>query len=148
MLDKQKDGMSLFQLISFIYLFGMGIYTSLRGFYWIMNAESASQESELYSAMHEIISLAFWGLPFAISGILLMASAIAMPYHRTNTIFLTTFVIGHAIAAPFYYIFTLAGFENGINLLTPMQNLSLSVMCGAMAFVGGVALWNNKINKK
>ena len=135
-------------MIVMLYLLGFGTFTSWRGFYWIVNAERASTETNLYFTMHQIFSLAIWGAPFALSGALLIISALTLPYYKTNKTFLLTFTIGHLISVAFYYIFTLAGFEKGLNLLTPIQNLTLSVMCGAMAFIGGVSLWNNKRTQK
>ena len=148
MLNEDKKGLNLFQMIVMIYNMGFGMYSEWRGIYWILFAERASTESPLYMAMHKTISLLWWGIPFSVAGFLLIFAAFALPYHKSNNYFLWCFVIGHAIAMVFYYTFTLAGFHNAINLLTPGQNLTCAVISGVMAFVGGVSLWNQKTVKK
>ncbi|PNZ65723.1 hypothetical protein CD120_13190 [Staphylococcus saprophyticus] len=87
-------------------------------------------------------------MPFLIAGVLLMIAGLMVPYYKTNNYFLYLFTIGHIISMVFYYIFTLAGFHNAINILTPGQNLTWAVISGVMAFIGGVSLWNQKTTKK
>ena len=144
----EKRGLGLFQIFTMLYCFGYGTYSEWRGGYWIFNAEKASTETPLYESMHEILSLFWWGLPFSIAGLMLVISGLLIPYHKSNNYFLAFFVSSHVILAAFYYILTLAGFENGLNILTPGQNLTWAVVSGIMAFVGGMALWNQKTKKK
>lgn len=148
MLNENNKGLNLFQMITMIYCFGFGLYSEWRGAYWVFFAEKAASESPLYTTMHNIVNLFWWGVPFAIAGILLIIASLLLPYHKTNNYFLYLFVISHIISTIFYYIFTLAGFHNAINILTPGQNLTWAVISGVMAFVGGVSLWNQKTMKK
>lgn len=148
MFKHDKQGLDLFQIIVMLYCFGYGTYSEWRGGYWIFNAEKASTETPLYASMHEIISLFWWGVPFSIAGLTLIISGALIPYHKTNNYFLGLFVFSHVVLAAFYYLLTLAGFQNGINILTPGQNLTWAVVSGFMAFAGGMSLWNQKIMKK
>lgn len=145
---EDKKGLSLFQMIVVVYCMGFGMYSLWRGAYWVFFADKASTESPLYMSMHQIISLFWWGMPFLIAGVLLMIAGLMVPYYKTNNYFLYLFTIGHIISMVFYYIFTLAGFHNAINILTPGQNLTWAVISGVMAFIGGVSLWNQKTAKK
>lgn len=147
-MSKDNQGLGLFQMITMVYCFGFGMYSEWRGSYWVLYADKAATETPLYTTMHEIVSLFWWGTPFAIAGVLLIIAGFLLPYYKTNNYFLYFFVISHVISMIFYYIFTLAGFHNALNILTPGQNLTWSVISGVMAFIGGVTLWNQKTMNK
>lgn len=147
-MKKEKASMDLFVRIVILYCLGFGSYTLWRGLYWVVKSDTAEHESVLYATLNSVIDLSVWGIPFTIAGILIIISSVYLPYYKTKRVFHVTFVTGHVIGMAFYYIFTLASFEKAINLLVPAQSLTLAVLSGAMAFVGGVDAWmqKNKVN--
>ena len=77
----------------------------------------------------------FWGLPFAVSGILLIVSGFLTPYYQTSINYFRFNLSGYAIACPFYYIFSVAGFNNSLNIVTPVINFNFAIISGAIAYI-------------
>lgn len=132
--ERQKR-LKLFPLLRDCVGFSFGICCIVRGSYWILFADKAQYESELYTAMHKVMPLTIWGIPFVLAGTLIILSGIKLPYHQTSISFYRLTAWGYAIACPFYYIFSTAGFDSGLNLVTPIMNLSFSIFCGATALL-------------
>lgn len=130
-----RKGLNFFHFYTIAWDFAFGICCIVRGSYWILFAEKAQYESELYTAMHKVMPLTIWGIPFVLAGILIILSGIKLPYHQTSISFYRLTAWGYAIACPFYYIFSTAGFDSGLNLVTPIMNLSFSIFCGATALL-------------
>ncbi|EHJ08450.1 hypothetical protein [Staphylococcus simiae] len=147
-MNNKKQSLDLFTMIAILYCLGFGSYTLWRGLYWVVKSEVAAHESALYATLNNVFNLSIWGIPFTLSGILIILSSINLPYYKTKRVFHATFITGHVIAMAFYYIFTLASFEKAVNLLIPAQSLTLAVLSGAMAFVGGVDVWLQKTKMK
>ncbi|MGM7786890.1 hypothetical protein ACS7WQ_06325 [Staphylococcus felis] len=124
-----------------------GIASTVRGSYWVFNADTAQHDSQLYDVMHDVLPLTFWGLPFAISGVLLIVSSFLTPYYQTSINFYRFTFWGYAIACPFYYIFSVAGFNNSLNIVTPVINFNFSIISGAIAYIAFKQLREMKKNR-
>ncbi|WP_057510239.1 hypothetical protein [Staphylococcus simulans] len=132
---KKQNGLDYFQKVSMLWSICFGIASVVRGAYWVFNANTAQHESNLYDAMHDVLPLTFWGLPFAVSGILLIVSGFLTPYYQTSINYFRFNLSGYAIACPFYYIFSVAGFNNSLNIVTPVINFNFAIISGAIAYI-------------
>nr|DAT27564.1 MAG TPA: hypothetical protein [Caudoviricetes sp.] len=132
---KKQNGLNYFQKVSMLWSICFGIASVVRGSYWIFNADIAQHDSKLYDTMHDVLPLTFWGLPFAVSGILLIVSGFLTPYYQTSINYFRFNLSGYAIACPFYYIFSVAGFNNSLNIVTPVINFNFAIISGAIAYI-------------
>lgn len=142
---KEQNGLNYFQRVTMLWSVCFGLASVVRGAYWVFNAELAQNDSKLYDSMHDILPLTYWGLPFAISGILLIVSGFLTPYYQTSKNFYRCTFWGYAIACPFYYIFSVAGFNNSLNIVTPVINFNFAIISGTIAFIAYLQL--RKIKK-
>lgn len=124
------------EMINTISLLIMGALASTRGFFWIVASEETAHDSPLYRSMHEMLNLTFWGIPFFIGGLLLMISAIAMPFRKVNRLYSVTLIIGSIICAIFFFIICLAGMNDSLNWLSPACFFIMSMGSGGYAYVG------------
>lgn len=131
---QDKNGLDFFQSESIMWRLGFGFVSLVRGSYWVFNASQASSESDLYNAMHSVFPLSFWGLPFMFAGIILIISGFLTPYYQTNRNYHRVTFWGYLIATPFYYLFSVAGFNNGLNILTPLTNFAFAIVCGCITY--------------
>lgn len=145
---KKKNGLDYFQRVTMLWSICFGVASTVRGAYWVFNADLAQHDSQLYDTMHDVFPLTFWGLPFAISGILLIISGCLIPYYQTNLNFYRFSFWGYLIACPFYYIFSVAGFNNSLNIVTPVINFNFAVISGALAYVTFKQLREMKKNRQ
>ena len=138
-----EEGLSPVEKILFIVTFCFGFSTSRRGGYWTFNL-NATNDSELYESLNNLLSLHFWGALFLISGILLMMSAFFIFKHEVNNTFYTLLMFGGLIGSIPYAFLGMAGIENAINLITPGQNIvhfGMLFLCGS---IGGSTLWKRR----
>lgn len=139
----KEEGMTAIEKILFIVTFCFGFSTSIRGGYWTFNL-NATNDSELYESLNNLLSLHFWGALFLLSGVLLIISAFFIFKHEVNNTFYTLLMFGGLIGCVPYAFLGMAGMENAINLITPGQNI---VHCGMLflcAYVGGSTLWKRR----
>ncbi|XWX34320.1 tail protein [Staphylococcus phage PG-2021_4] len=135
-----EEGLSPVEKILFIVTFCFGFSTSIRGGYWTFNL-NATNDSELYESLNNLLSLHFWGVLFLLSGILLMMSAFFIFKHEVSNTFYTLLMFGGLIGSVPYAFLGMAGMENAINLITPGQNIVHFGMLFLCGFIGGSTLW-------
>src|SRR5699024_1317853 len=120
-----------------------GFSTSIRGGYWTFNV-NATNASELYASLNNLLSLHFWAALFLLSGVLLIISTFFIFTHDVNNTFYILLMSGGLIGCVPYEFLGMGGMENAINLTTSGQNI---VHCGMLflcAYVGGSALWKRR----
>lgn len=135
-----EEGLSPVEKILFIVTFCFGFSTSIRGGYWTFNL-NATNDSELYESLNNLLSLHLWGALFLLSGILLMMSAFFIFKHEVSNTFYTLLMSGGIIGSIPYAFLGMAGMENATNLITPGQNIVYFGMMFLCGFIGGSTLW-------
>ncbi len=114
----------------------VGTMSIERGVYWTSQAEEAVDDSPLYQNMHEIVSLFFWGIPFALSGICLILALIAYSWRRVNNWYSILTIAGGFTSSVFFGILTLAGMYDALNWLSPLTFLTIAVCSGYAGMMG------------
>ncbi|REH76213.1 hypothetical protein DOS74_03005 [Staphylococcus felis] len=130
--------------IAFITIFGFAVFSFIRAFFWTIEQNRVVSDSEFYMKLHEIMPIWIWGILLMIGSISLMVSAFFLPrqpYNKVCSIFLC---IGGFICAIMYFLMTSASIFNAINWLTWVQFAVLTVICGALGFVGGANLYERR----
>lgn len=135
-----EEGLSPVEKILFIVTFCFGFSTSIRGGYWTFNL-NATNDSELYESLNNLLSLHLWGALFLLSGILLMMSAFFIFKHEVSNTFYTLLMFGGIIGSVPYAFLGMAGMENAINVITPGQNIVYFGMMFLCGYIGGSTLW-------
>ena len=135
-----EEGLSPVEKILFIVTFCFGFSTSIRGGYWTFNLD-ATNDSDLYESLNNLLSLHLWGALFLLSGILLMMSAFFIFKHEVSNTFYTLLMFGGLIGGVPYAFLGMAGMENATNLITPGQNIVYFGMMFLCGYIGGSTLW-------
>ena len=136
--------MSYAEIIASIMLFGSGLLTVERGFFWIVETDESMVDSNLYTTLSYVMPLWSWGLVFAIGGAFVILSSWKLPKRDTAISFAWLLLIGGLVSSVAYFIITIAGFGSAANWLTPVQYITLSGMNGMLAFLGGLRVWQKK----
>ena len=139
----RNDHLSMSESIASTLLLGLGLLTTVRGAYWILNPENTS-DSTLYSSLAMVMPLWAWALGFVFGGLFIILSSWYLPRRNIKKRFAITLLIGGGISSASYFIVAIAGFGNAINWLTPIQLIIFSMTTLMLAFFGGTMLWQKK----
>ncbi|MDT0670677.1 hypothetical protein [Staphylococcus chromogenes] len=127
--------------LAFILIFGLGFFTFVRGFFWFIEQNAVIHDSDFYSKLHEIMPIWLWGLLVMIASFKLILSAFFIPSEKLNNVCNWLLLFGGGTTSIMYFLMTSASIFNAINWLTWVQFAVLTVVCGAVAFVGGATLY-------
>ena len=127
------------EMLSSITLFGLGIFTLLRGVFWITRQNEVWKDSKFYLALHEFMPIWVWGLIVVISSAFLIFSSWFMP--KNDKTYHILLLIGGATCSVMYLLMTSAALFNANSWLTPLQFATLSTICAVVAFIGGAELY-------
>lgn len=119
--------------------FTFGLYSLARASFWILESDSAVNDSPLYKALHQVFPLWTWGAVIMFFSICLIASCFYIPHRLTRKIYDLLVMIGGIGLSIFYFFLAVAGINNSINWLTPTGFLILSAGLGVIGFIGGVS---------
>ncbi|OIS53137.1 hypothetical protein A4A29_08315 [Staphylococcus equorum] len=123
-------------------LFGLGTFTDIRGFYWLLNQESVLDESEFYQALHNVMPIWLWGLLLMVFGTSLMIASIFFGKRSLNNMTYYFMLIGGTGSAIIHFLMASAGIYNSINWLSPIQFVVLTAWLGFVGFLGGLKLYD------
>ena len=113
------------EIIASVMLFGSGLFTLVRGVFWIFEYQQSVQDLPLYDT-------------------LVIGASWQMPKWTTGKSFGWFLLVGGLSSSVAYFIIAIAGFESASNWMTPIQYITLSGMNGVLAFLGGVRVWAAK----
>lgn len=142
-----KERLSTSESIASVSLAVFGIFTLIRGSYWIVDYENPT-DSELYVALISAAPLYIWGALFAIGGLLLILSSWYLPRRHIRKRFALSMLSGGLTVSVTYFIVAVAGFNNAISWMMPAQMVSLALFGGILAFFGGMQLWQMRTTKR
>ncbi|WP_314347645.1 hypothetical protein [Mammaliicoccus vitulinus] len=131
--------LSLPEILASALLFGLGIFSLWRGFFFAVRQEQALSDSDFYVALHHVMPIWIWGVLMVISSLFLVGSSWLMP--KRNWLFHWMLLLGGSTCSLIYLLMTSASLFNAINWLTPMQFATLSATCGVIAFFGGAEIY-------
>ncbi|MDU0429220.1 hypothetical protein QVA60_01800 [Staphylococcus chromogenes] len=131
----------LVESLAFILIFGLGSFTFVRAFFWSVSQDSVINDSQFYTKLHEVMPIWLWGVLLMIGSFALILSAFFIPSEKMNNICNWLLLIGGLTTSIMYFLMTSASIFNAINWLTWAQFAVLTVVCGAVAFVGGATLY-------
>ncbi|MGV3143162.1 hypothetical protein NKW85_09870 [Staphylococcus simulans] len=134
--------LTLSEMIASTLLFGTGLFTFWRGFFWAIAQGSVLGDSPFYRELHNLLPIWIWGVLFLFSGILLMCSSYLLPKQNNKSYWFIT--IGSFISFIMYFIITSASVYNAINWLSPIQFATLSGIYLVMTFFGGFELYDGR----
>ena len=132
---------SFSESLAFILIFGLGFFTFIRGFFWFVEQERVVRDSQFYHELHEIMPIWLWGLIVMIASLKLILSAFFIPSQKLNNVCNYLLFAGGLTTSITYFLMTSASIFNAINWLTWVQFAVLTVVCGAVAFVGGANIY-------
>lgn len=135
-----KERLSTSESIASVSMAVFGIFTLIRGSYWIMDYENPT-DIELYVALISAAPLYIWGALFAIGGLLLILSSWFLPRRHIRKRFALSMLSGGLTVSVTYFIVAVAGFNNANSWMMPAQMVSLALFGGILAFFGGMQLW-------
>ena len=141
--ERREEDLSMSESIASTLLLALGMLTTARGTYWVLNAENTN-DSKLYASLAEVMPLWGWAIGFVIGGLLLILSSWYLPRRNIKKRFAVTLLIGGGLSSASYFIVAIAGFGNAINWLTPMQLIIFSMSTLMLAFFGGTMLWQKR----
>lgn len=127
--------------LAFILIFGLGSFSFVRAFFWSVSQESVINDSQFYSKLHEVMPIWLWGILLMIGSFALILSAFFIPSEKMNNICNWLLLAGGLTTSIMYFLMTSASIFNAINWLTWVQFAVLTVLCGAVAFVGGATIY-------
>ena len=140
----EKEGLKIEGVIASLCLFGLGLLTSERGMFWIVESSAVVKDSDLYLALHQVFPLSIWGVFFFSGGVCLILGSVFLPtinHSKKTALFI---MIGGLISSVFYFIMATVGVYNALNWLTWVQYLTFWAITGSLAFIGGSYLWQKK----
>lgn len=123
-------------------LFGLGVFTNIRGFYWLLNQDSVLGESDFYQALHDVMPIWLWGLLLMVFGTSLMIASISFGKRSVSNVAYYFILIGGTGSAIIHFLMASAAIYNSINWLTPMQFIVLTAWLGFVGFLGGLKLYD------
>ena len=141
--ERREEHLSMSESIASTLLLALGMLTTARGTYWVLNAENTN-DSKLYASLAAVMPLWAWAIGFVIGGLLLILSSWYLPRRNIKKRFAVTLLIGGGLSSASYFIVAIAGFGNAINWLTPMQLIIFSMATLMLAFFGGTMLWQKR----
>lgn len=123
-------------------LFGLGIFTNIRGFYWTINQDSVLDESDFYQALHNVMPIWVWGILLIVFGSSLMIASVFFGKRSINNTTYYFMLVGGTGSAIIHFLMASAGIYNSINWLSPMQFVVLTAWLGFVGFLGGLKLYD------
>lgn len=132
------------ELQTFILVFGLGVFLLFRGLFWFSEQEKVLNDSPFYVALHEIMPIWVWGIIAMILSLILASSAWFIPRQKVNNVCNTLMLIGGLGNAILYFLMTSASIYNSINWLSTAQFSVLTVVCGAIGFMGGAEIYDRR----
>lgn len=143
-MKKEKNyGLTIDERILILFFMFMGLYELSRAFYWLSNSNLVKYDSGLYFTLAEIFPLYIWAVPFLVSGILLIMAGF-YSVKKSSKKFYIILMTGSFFATLGHAILTMASINNGISVLTPLQNFTLTMLFLSILVVGGDSLWKRK----
>ncbi|EGQ3351240.1 hypothetical protein G0U15_001164 [Staphylococcus pseudintermedius] len=135
---------SFSETIAFISIFGLGAFTFVRALFWSYEQDEVVNNSEFYLKLHEVMPIWLWGVLLMIASIILMLSIFFLPKQPYNNVCNYLLMFGGFSTAIMYFLMTSASIFNAINWLTWAQFAVLTVVCGAIGFLGGAAIYERR----
>ncbi|EGQ0325914.1 hypothetical protein ACSBDS_002179 [Staphylococcus pseudintermedius] len=135
---------SFSETIAFISIFGLGAFTFVRALFWSYEQDEVVNNSEFYLKLHEVMPIWLWGVLLMIASIILMLSVFFLPKQPYNNVCNYLLLFGGFSTAIMYFLMTSASIFNAINWLTWAQFAVLTVVCGAIGFLGGAAIYERR----
>lgn len=132
------------ELQTFILVFGLAVFLLFRGLFWFAEQEKVLNDSPFYIALHEIMPIWVWGIIAMILSLILASSAWFIPRQKVNNVCNTLMLIGGLGNAILYFLMTSASIYNSINWLSTAQFSVLTVVCGAIGFMGGAEIYDRR----
>ena len=123
-----------------ITLFCVGMYISLRGFYWTIRQEDVLKDSEFYQALHHWMSIWIWGLIILLFGLCLVFASVFYGKQHVNNISNYLLVVGGFGSSVMHILMGGASLFNAINWVTPIQFAVLAGLFGMYGFLGGTEI--------
>lgn len=142
-----KERLSTSESIASVALAVLGIFTIIRGAFWIMEYDNPT-DSELHVALISAAPLYIWGALFAIGGIFLVLSSWYLPRRHIRKRFAFSLFCGGLTVSVTYFIVAIAGFNNALSWMMPAQMVVLALFGGILAFFGGMQLWQMRTAKR
>ncbi len=140
----EKEGLKIEGIIASLCLFGFGLLTGERGMFWIVESGTVIKDSDLYVALHQIMSLSIWGIFFFLGGVCLILGSVFLPSINHSKKAALFIMIGGLISSIFYFIMSTVGVYNSLNWLSWVQYLTFWALTAILTFVGGSYLWQKK----
>lgn len=138
-----EEHLSMSESIASTLLLALGLLTTARGAYWMLNPENTN-DSTLYASLAAVMPLWGWAIGYVIGGLLIILSSWYLPRRNIKKRFAITLLFGGGISSASYFIVAIAGFGNALNWLTPIQLIIFSMATLMLAFFGGTMLWQKK----
>ncbi|HAR5802652.1 TPA: hypothetical protein I1516_001042 [Staphylococcus pseudintermedius] len=135
---------SFSETIAFISIFGLGAFTFVRALFWSYEQDEVVNNSEFYLKLHEVMPIWMWGVLLMIASLILMFSVFFLPKQPYNNVCNYLLMFGGFSTAIMYFLMTSASIFNAINWLTWAQFAVLTVVCGAIGFLGGAAIYERR----
>ncbi|EGQ2799636.1 hypothetical protein IO930_002003 [Staphylococcus pseudintermedius] len=135
---------SFSETIAFISIFGLGAFTFVRALFWSYEQDEVVNNSEFYLKLHEVMPIWLWGVLLMIASLILMLSVFFLPKQPYNNVCNYLLLFGGFSTAIMYFLMTSASIFNAINWLTWAQFAVLTVVCGAIGFLGGAAIYERR----
>lgn len=135
---------SFSELIAFALLFGLGLFTMARGVFWVKEQESVLNDSEFYTALHEIMPIWMWGIFAIIVSLFMVIGAFFIPKQKMNNLCDYFLFIGGFGMFILYFLMTSASIYNALNWLSIVQFPILAVVCAVVGFIGGADIYDRR----
>lgn len=132
------------ELLLFVLVFGLGIYTFPRGAFFTLEQEAVLNDSEFYVALHHIMPIWVWGVFAVVCSIFIMISAWFIPKQKINNTCNWLLLIGGVGNAILHFLMTSASIFHAINWLSTVQFAVLTVVFGVIAFIGGADIYDRR----
>ncbi|HEC2144673.1 TPA: hypothetical protein R1962_001879 [Staphylococcus delphini] len=132
------------ETIAFVLIFGLGAFTFVRALFWSYEQNEVINDSEFYTKLNEVMPIWLWGVLLMIASLILMLSAFFLPKQPYNNVCNYLLMFGGFSTAIMYFLMTSASIFNAINWLTWAQFAVLTVVCGAIGFLGGAAIYERR----
>ncbi|HEC2193734.1 TPA: hypothetical protein R1939_000358 [Staphylococcus delphini] len=132
------------ETIAFVLIFGLGAFTFVRALFWSYEQNEVINDSEFYTKLNEVMPIWLWGVLLMIASLILMLSVFFLPKQPYNNVCNYLLMFGGFSTAFMYFLMTSASIFNAINWLTWAQFAVLTVVCGAIGFLGGAAIYERR----
>ncbi|MBZ8174747.1 hypothetical protein [Staphylococcus delphini] len=132
------------ETIAFVLIFGLGAFTFVRALFWSYEQNEVINDSEFYTKLNEVMPIWLWGVLLMIASLILMLSVFFLPKQPYSNVCNYLLLFGGFSTAIMYFLMTSASIFNAINWLTWAQFAVLTVVCGAIGFLGGAAIYERR----